>query len=37
MRVGCFSFVVVFLLAQGGHSPAVGGFAALRMGRTPCG
>ena len=31
MRVGCFSFVVVFLLARGVHSPAVGGFAALRM------
>ena len=31
MRVRCFSFVVVFLLARGVHSPAVGGFAALRM------
>ena len=34
---GMFLLCVGFCLPSGGHSPAVGGYAALRMGRTPCG
>ena len=34
---GMFLLCVGFCLPSWGHSPAVGGFAALRMGRTPCG